>query len=211
MQLRDFRESGYGCEADSLHKSASAAASAGEPYYFTGKTCRHGHTSPRYTAGGGCVQCTRERNIRKRGSGNAAIGKRAVANLTRAIAARDGSTTYVPAAPCLHGHLLRFTASNNCVECDEATRIKRKMRAREARLLKLYGLDFTAVDELLRQQGGACAICKDQITRSTLHVDHCHGGGHVRGLLCQRCNQAIGLLRDNPEIIRSAARYVENA
>ena len=32
-----------------------------------------------------------------------------------------------------------------------------------------------------------------------LSVDHCHETGKVRGLLCHRCNTAIGLLRDDPE------------
>lgn len=42
-----------------------------------------------------------------------------------------------------------------------------------------------------------------------LSVDHDHISGHVRGLLCRNCNSAIGLLRDDPELIRRAANYVE--
>lgn len=42
-----------------------------------------------------------------------------------------------------------------------------------------------------------------------LAVDHCHENGHVRGLLCSSCNTAIGLLRDDPAILRSAIAYLE--
>ncbi len=42
-----------------------------------------------------------------------------------------------------------------------------------------------------------------------LVIDHCHSTGAIRGLLCSNCNTAIGLLSDNPEIIRKAADYLE--
>jgi len=42
-----------------------------------------------------------------------------------------------------------------------------------------------------------------------LSVDHCHATGRIRGLLCAKCNQAIGLMKDNPIFLRRAADYVE--
>jgi len=42
------------------------------------------------------------------------------------------------------------------------------------------------------------------------HVDHNHTTGKVRGILCQQCNQAIGLFKDNIFIIEKAAEYLEN-
>lgn len=42
----------------------------------------------------------------------------------------------------------------------------------------------------------------------SLDVDHDHATGEVRGLLCNRCNQAIGLLQDDPLIVRSALVYL---
>ena len=41
-----------------------------------------------------------------------------------------------------------------------------------------------------------------------LCVDHHHFTNEVRGLLCQRCNRAIGLLGDDPTVIRSAINYL---
>src|SRR3954447_26448589 len=69
-----------------------------------------------------------------------------------------------------------------------------------------YKITKKALAELRAAQGDACAICCEP---SPEHLDHDHETGATRALLCQRCNQGIGLLRDNPEILRAAADYVE--
>jgi hypothetical protein len=69
---------------------------------------------------------------------------------------------------------------------------------------------------LLDQQSGGCAICGDLQTKLNIDHDHscCAGkntcGQCVRGLLCSLCNTALGLVRDNPSILRKAADYLEN-
>ncbi len=68
---------------------------------------------------------------------------------------------------------------------------------------------------LLAQQKGQCAICPATIGRmhkgmpERLAIDHCHETGKVRGLLCAKCNRALGLL-SNPTLLRKAAEYMEN-
>jgi hypothetical protein len=42
-----------------------------------------------------------------------------------------------------------------------------------------------------------------------LHIDHHHGDGVVRGLLCNQCNLGLGLFRDDSSILRRAAEYLE--
>ena len=42
----------------------------------------------------------------------------------------------------------------------------------------------------------------------SLHVDHDHGTGEFLGLLCVRCNNALGLFREDPDLLRRAASYV---
>lgn len=80
-------------------------------------------------------------------------------------------------------------------------------RQTKAMNLKKFGLTIEQFETMVNEQGRACAICGD--SPETLCVDHCHNTGKVRGLLCHGCNRGIGLLRDNPDILRKAAAYVE--
>lgn len=81
--------------------------------------------------------------------------------------------------------------------------------------LSRYGLTPSQYDDLLASQDGCCAICGDPPdpngvrAASRLHVDHCHETGRVRGLLCVRCNPALGLFHDRPGLLRAAADYLE--
>jgi hypothetical protein len=84
--------------------------------------------------------------------------------------------------------------------------------ARRYRYLPKYGLKLEALEAMLEAQGGGCAICLTKLDGVQMrggHVDHCHTAGKVRGILCQVCNTALGKFRDNPEIMRRAANYVE--
>ena len=41
-----------------------------------------------------------------------------------------------------------------------------------------------------------------------LAIDHCHKSGQVRGVLCPNCNTAIGLLNDDPTVLKKAISYL---
>lgn len=90
----------------------------------------------------------------------------------------------------------------------------RMVSNRRKRLLAdLYGLTPEKYDAMLRAQGGVCAVCgkaprRAHVRDMRLTVDHCHKGGHVRGLLCSRCNRAIGLFGDDPVLMRKAISYL---
>lgn len=60
-----------------------------------------------------------------------------------------------------------------------------------ARTEKVYGLTPAQYAELLRRQGGKCAICRARPKSKRLAVDHDHKSGAVRGLLCSRCNHDL--------------------
>mgnify|MGYP001583585252 FL=1 len=70
-------------------------------------------------------------------------------------------------------------------------------------------------DETSKLQNGKCAICGQEETRKlhgkvvTLCADHCHATGKKRGLLCQKCNMAIGLFNDSQRLIIKACNYLE--
>lgn len=77
-----------------------------------------------------------------------------------------------------------------------------------------YGITTGQYDEMMSRQGGKCAICGTENGASakgtkTLSVDHCHSTGSVRGLLCNNCNRAIGLLKDNVAVLESAIMYLK--
>jgi hypothetical protein len=58
-------------------------------------------------------------------------------------------------------------------------------------------------------QNGTCAICRNK--RRRLCVDHCHRHGHLRGLICGRCNSGVGFFRDSPLLLlRTAIYLIEN-
>ncbi|MGL5935058.1 MAG: endonuclease VII domain-containing protein [Cetobacterium sp.] len=68
----------------------------------------------------------------------------------------------------------------------------------------MYGLTPEAWRDILRKQGGGCAICGTPkcSTGNRLAVDHCHLAEHldqkvVRGILCARCNTTIGRAGDS--------------
>jgi hypothetical protein len=88
-------------------------------------------------------------------------------------------------------------------------RERRLEKMREIHLRNKFGLTPEEYDRILEAQGGVCALCECRPTPGiSLHVDHDHGTGEIRGLLCMRCNNALGLFREDPDLLKRAARYV---
>jgi hypothetical protein len=77
-----------------------------------------------------------------------------------------------------------------------------------------HGITIDDYNKMLEQQDGTCAICKSppqpfgKRKWLRLAVDHNHTTGKIRGLLCPKCNQGIGLLMDNPLFLIRAAEYL---
>jgi len=74
-----------------------------------------------------------------------------------------------------------------------------------------YNLSVEAYEVMFQIQNGRCAICGKTVEDNgrRLAVDHDHVSGKVRGLLCVNCNQGIGRLQDDSELIRKAADYLD--
>ena len=75
-------------------------------------------------------------------------------------------------------------------------------------LLRKYGIKPKEFLNLFHQQGGRCSICKVSFNGRP-HIDHDHNTGLVRGLLCGKCNSALGFFDDNIELVRNALTYLE--
>ena len=78
---------------------------------------------------------------------------------------------------------------------------------RVARTAAQYGLTPEDYQHILEQQGGVCKVCQ-QLPASFFHIDHLHDSGRVRGILCDRCNPALGKLRESPLRAEALARYL---
>lgn len=116
------------------------------------------------------------------------------------------------------------------LKCAEWVRFKRKRRneqpstqewRRNYNRARKYG--FKDVDEMRAaiEAAGGCDLCERPLTFRTARFDHdhaCCGGANVRhspncgkclrGVLCNSCNTALGMFRDNPALLRKAAAYV---
>ena len=89
-----------------------------------------------------------------------------------------------------------------------ASRPERKRAMRDLYYRRTFGISADDFDARLEAQGGGCAICGERPARvASLHLDHCHATGAVRGILCLSCNQGLGKFRDDPELLDAAARY----
>jgi hypothetical protein len=78
------------------------------------------------------------------------------------------------------------------------------------RLARAYGISREQYEGLLARQGGVCGICRKP-PREPLCVDHSHTTGRVRGLLCRRCNTALGSYDDDADLLAAAIAYLRKA
>ncbi len=69
-----------------------------------------------------------------------------------------------------------------------------------------YGLTLEDYHQRYSEQNGQCLICESP--QELLDVDHDHTTGKVRGLLCNQCNTALGLLKDSPDVLLKAVAYL---
>jgi hypothetical protein len=114
---------------------------------------------------------------------------------------RDQGIARVRAWQRAHPERVRARRENN--------RNRTNAKPREIHLRNKFGLTPAQYDDILEAQGGVCALCDAPPTQGiSLHVDHDHRTGEIRGLLCVRCNNALGVFREHPDLLRRAARYV---
>ena len=84
----------------------------------------------------------------------------------------------------------------------------RKRKYRNTILKREFGITIDDYEDMLQQQNNVCAICGGVNKTKSLCVDHSHITGKVRGLLCNNCNVAIGMLAEDPVILNKAIEYI---
>lgn len=80
---------------------------------------------------------------------------------------------------------------------------------RDNYLQRQYNITSAEYDKILAYQGGICAICKRPPKPGKyLNVDHNHKTGEVLGLLCFRCNKALGAFNNDVVLLGEAHDYL---
>jgi len=104
----------------------------------------------------------------------------------------------------------RTWRKKNAIKCREANRKWRENHAAEIKA-KSYGVSSENLVEIRKTQNDCCPGCGlslSKLPQRRIHVDHDHATGKVRGILCNRCNAALGMVQDNPEVLKNLMGYL---
>jgi hypothetical protein len=84
---------------------------------------------------------------------------------------------------------------------------KISLRNREIKLKNKYGLTVEEYTQMCIKQENKCFICGKIPT--ILYVDHSHTTNNIRGLICQKCNCALGLFKEDINLLKNLIFYLE--
>lgn len=89
--------------------------------------------------------------------------------------------------------------------------LKLKLRDKESKLKCNFGITLDDYNRMFVTQNGNCGICKinQEKLKTPLGVDHCHKTGKVRELLCSNCNTALGLLKEDINVLEATIEYIK--
>lgn len=83
----------------------------------------------------------------------------------------------------------------------------KKLIARAKYLLDNFKLTPEKWQRVFDYQGGLCAICRKRLKKA--NGDHDHADGEFRGILCPRCNRALGRFGDSLVLLMAAVAYLQ--
>lgn len=117
--------------------------------------------------------------------------------------------------------------SGYCSDCDKEYKRENYSYEREKlrKIKQMYGeaaaQEYKRLYEVQKEICACCGYPEQRLTPagsralsdtpllSPLVIDHDHKTGRIRGLLCNACNQALGLLLEDPERVKSLLAYIE--
>lgn len=85
-----------------------------------------------------------------------------------------------------------------------------KDKSRANSLWALYRLTLEEWEKISAYQEGLCPVCCRPSVNKRLSTDHCHSTGLIRGLLCWKCNYALGIIQDDVQRLKNLIAYLEN-
>lgn len=111
-------------------------------------------------------------------------------------------------------YTMKHNRANLCKMCDNE-RAKYYNRDEKKRLntyyKKNYNISYQEVQEMIEEQNYRCKICdktEGETKLTKFVIDHCHTTGEVRGILCGKCNTALGHLEDDVARLARAIEYL---
>lgn len=75
-------------------------------------------------------------------------------------------------------------------------------------VVKAIRMTEAEFQEMLSAQGGKCLLCRKAQRKQRLTRDHDHETGRIRGLLCLRCNRALGAFEWSDEVLVRLRVYI---
>lgn len=89
--------------------------------------------------------------------------------------------------------------------------MRREQVALKSHIKGHYAMTIEEYDCLIEKQNGRCAICNGiNAEGRRLSIDHNHKNNKVRGLLCHHCNAALGLVKDDINVLKGMIEYLQN-
>jgi hypothetical protein len=92
-------------------------------------------------------------------------------------------------------------------------RLRMQRRVMPFLMIKDCALALDWYKDKLSAQDNNCAICEARFSPDLngfdKSVDHCHATNKLRGILCPKCNKALGAFNDSPTLLRRAADYIK--
>ena len=120
-------------------------------------------------------------------------------------------------SPCRKAYFKARYAANTNGTRDKAHAYNKPDVRRRQKLARDYRLTEERVGAMLFLQECKCALCRVELKTpenkkgqksDTYCIDHDHVTGDVRGILCIRCNTALGGFRDDAVALERAAQYI---
>ena|SRR5271157_5498086 len=114
------------------------------------------------------------------------------------------------------GSIRRSRLKNRFIDGLSNTPERRRVYARRNKLKSKYSMTVESWETLFNAQGRCCAnpscrATEPKNTRGYWHTDHNHLTEQVRGILCRKCNLALGHVNDSTALLRGLIEYIENA
>ncbi len=88
-------------------------------------------------------------------------------------------------------------------------------KIRDTKLRQAYGVGTNYFNAKLIEQGNVCAGCKRNVKQKwkgkevNMALDHDHKTLSPRGVLCIKCNRALGLLEENENTLLNLIGYID--